>query len=78
MNATQVSGLTKNLIGKFQEKTGKLLGNKEQQMSGVQKQQLAKSEINLGNARELIKNSIEQMNRSKRAMNAHRVAHYNS
>lgn len=71
MNATQVSGITKNFLGKFQEKTGKFLGNKEQQMAGLQKQHMAKTETNLGNSRELIKNAIKQMQRSKQAMNLH-------
>jgi uncharacterized protein YjbJ (UPF0337 family) len=78
MNATQVSGITKNFMGKFQERTGKFLGNKEQQMSGARNQQLAKAETDLGNARELIKNAIKQMQRSKRAMKPHRIANYNA
>ena len=78
MNTTQVSGITKNFMGKFQERTGKFLGNKEQQMSGVRNQQLAKAQTDLGNARELIKNAIKQMQRSRIAMNAHRVSNYNA
>ena len=74
MNATQVSGVTKHILGRFQEKTGKFLGNKEQQMIGLQKQHMARAETALGNARELIKNSIKQMQRSKIAMSSHRVA----
>lgn len=74
MNTAQVSGITKNIIGKFQEKAGKFLGNKEQQMTGVQKQQLAKAEMDLGNAQELIKNAIKQMQRSKKAMNFRRLS----
>ena len=74
MNTAQVSGITKNILGKFQEKTGKFLGNKEQQMTGVQRQHLAKAEMDLGNAQELIKNAIKQMQRSKKAMNFHRLS----
>ncbi|MDO8261247.1 MAG: CsbD family protein [Candidatus Magasanikbacteria bacterium] len=73
MNSAQVSGITKNLMGKFQEKAGKFLGNREQQMTGLQKQHMAKTETDLGNARELIKNAIRQMQKSKRAMNSHRI-----
>lgn len=69
MNATQASGITKNILGKFQEKTGKFLGNKEQQLAGVLRQHRANAEMNLGHARELIKNAIKQMQRSKKAMN---------
>ena len=78
MNTTQISEITKNFLGKVQEKTGKILGNKEQQMTGIQKQDMAKTQLSLGNARELIKNSIKQMHRSKRAMNTHRLAVHNS
>ncbi|MES2046845.1 MAG: CsbD family protein [Pseudomonadota bacterium] len=74
MNAAQVSGITKNILGRFQEKTGKFLGNKEQQMTGLRKQQLAKAETDLGNSRELIKNAIKQMQRSKIAMQPQRIA----
>lgn len=73
MNATQISGITKNLVGKFQENAGKFLGNREQQMSGLRKQHMARTETDLGNARELIKNAIKQMQKSKRAMNFHRA-----
>ena len=74
MNTAQVSGITKNILGKFQEKAGKFLGNREQQMTGVQKQHLAKAEMDLGNAQELIKNAIKQMQRSKKAMNFRRLS----
>jgi uncharacterized protein YjbJ (UPF0337 family) len=73
MNATQVSGITKNILGKFQEKAGIFMGNREQQMTGLQKQHMAKAETNLGNARELIKNAIDQEQRSKRAINSLRI-----
>lgn len=74
MNAAQVNGMTKNMLGKFQEKTGKFFGNKEQQMIGVQRQHLAKTEMDFGNAQELIKNAIKQMQRSKKAMNFRRFS----
>ncbi len=73
MNATQVSGITKNILGKFQEKTGKFLRNMEQQMTGLQRQRKAKAETELGNARELIRNALKQMYKSKKAMNFYRA-----
>lgn len=73
MNATQVRGITNTILGKCQEKFGKLLGNREQQLTGLQRQRKAKAETDLGNARELIKNSLKQMHRSKRAMKLHRA-----
>ena len=74
MNTTQVSGITKNTLGKLQEKIGKFLGNEEQQMIGVQRQHQAKAETDLGHAQELIKNAIKQMQRSKKAINFHHLS----
>lgn len=74
MNASQVSGITKNIVGKFQERAGKLIGSKEQQITGRQKQSKGNAEKNLGDARELIKNAIKQMQRSKQAMQYHTTA----
>jgi hypothetical protein len=37
-------------------------------MTGRQKQHMGEAERNLGNAKELIKNALKQMQRSKRAM----------
>lgn len=72
MNTSQICGITKNIVGRFQERTGKFGGgNKEQQMAGAQKQRMGNAEINLGDARELIKNAIKQMQKSKRAMHLH-------
>lgn len=74
MNASQVSGITKNIVGKFQERAGKLIGSKEQQITGRQKQSKGNAEKNLGDARELIKNALKQMQRSKQAMQYHTTA----
>lgn len=76
MNTAQLSGIAKNIVGRFQERTGKFLGNKEQQMTGMQKQRMGNAEKNLGDARELIKNAVKQMQKSKRAMHLHTATTY--
>ena len=38
INKNQVTGVVKDLTGKVQEETGKLLNNKEQETKGLKKQ----------------------------------------
>ena len=38
MNRDQVKGVAKDVVGKVQEQTGKLVGSKEQQIKGLSKQ----------------------------------------
>lgn len=38
MNKDQAKGTVKNITGKVQEEAGKLIGNKEQQVKGLNKQ----------------------------------------
>ncbi|MDR3414507.1 MAG: CsbD family protein [Formivibrio sp.] len=55
MNKDQVKGIAKDIAGKVQEETGKLVGSKEQQIKGLDKQISGKAEKNFGNAKEVIK-----------------------
>ena len=44
LNKNQAHGILKDFEGKVQEEAGKLLGNKEQQAKGLQKQTMGKAE----------------------------------
>lgn len=55
MNKDQVKGSVKNVVGKVQAETGKLVGNRELQAEGVKNQVLGKSQSNLGDAKETVK-----------------------
>jgi uncharacterized protein YjbJ (UPF0337 family) len=57
MNKDQVKGTTKNIAGKIQEKTGKVIGSKEQEIEGLSKQISGKSEKNYGDAKEALKHA---------------------
>jgi uncharacterized protein YjbJ (UPF0337 family) len=55
LNKNQAHGAINELAGKVQEKTGKLIGSKEQQTKGIAKQVVGKAEKSLGDAKELAK-----------------------
>ncbi len=57
MNKNQTHGAVKNIVGKVQAETGKLMGNKEQQAKGLQKQVAGKAEKKLGDAKEVVKDA---------------------
>jgi uncharacterized protein YjbJ (UPF0337 family) len=57
MNKDQVKGAVKNIAGKLQQKTGKLMGNQEQQIKGIGKQIVGKAEKFYGDAKEVIKHA---------------------
>jgi len=62
MNKNQIKGTVKDLAGKVQEETGKLVGNKEQEAKGIHKQVMGKAEKRLGDAKEVVehaKNAIK-------------------
>lgn len=59
MNKNQVKGVAKSIAGKVQEETGKLVGSKEQQIKGLDKQISGKAEKNYGDAKEVVKDVIE-------------------
>lgn len=57
MNKDQVKGVLKDIAGKVQEKTGQVVGSKEQQVKGLGKQISGKAEKTYGDAKEVIKDS---------------------
>lgn len=61
MNKDQISGTAKNIAGKLQEGAGKLVGSKEQQAKGLNKQVEGKVEKSIGNAKEVVKDAIDKM-----------------
>jgi len=60
MNKDQVKGASKNVAGKVQEGAGKIIGSHNQQVKGMEKQIEGKSEKALGDAKEVIKNSVKK------------------
>ena len=61
MNKDQVKGVAKNIAGKVQENAGKLVGSKEQEVKGLQKQGEGKIEKSVGDAKEIIKNAVDKI-----------------
>ncbi len=55
MNKNQVKGTTKDIAGKVQEQTGKLLGSKEQQVKGLSKQISGKIQKDVGDIEQSVK-----------------------
>ncbi len=60
MNSDQVKGATKEAAGKVQQKTGEVIGSKEQQAKGLSKQAEGKIQKNVGDAKEAVKDSIDR------------------
>ena len=61
MNKNQVQGTVKDVAGKVQEEAGKLVGNKEQEAKGLQKQVEGKAEKRLGDVKELVKDAVKKL-----------------
>ena len=59
MNKDQVKGTTKDIAGKIQEETGKLVGSKEQQAKGLEKQVEGKVQQQVGNLKEAVKGAAK-------------------
>ena len=57
MNKDQVKGAAKDIAGKIQEKTGKLVGNPTQEVKGVKNQIEGKMQEQVGNVKERIKDA---------------------
>ena len=57
MNKDQVKGTAKDIGGKIQEETGKLVGSAEQQAKGLNKQVEGKLQKGLGDVKEVIKDN---------------------
>ncbi|WP_283743601.1 CsbD family protein [Sideroxydans sp. CL21] len=55
MNKNQIKGAAKDVVGKVQEEAGKLVGSKEQQVNGLNKQIAGKAEKSFGDAKEAVK-----------------------
>jgi len=60
MNKNQVKGTVKDIAGKVQEESGKLVGNKEQQAKGLLKQVEGKAEKKLGDVKEIVKDAARK------------------
>ena len=61
MNKHQISGAAKDLAGKVQEETGKLVGSKEQEAKGIYKQVEGKAEKRLGDVKEVAKDAVNKL-----------------
>jgi uncharacterized protein YjbJ (UPF0337 family) len=55
MNKDQVKGVAKDVAGKVQKKTGKVVGSKEQQVKGLSKQISGKVQKAVGDAEQSVK-----------------------
>ena len=60
MNKNQIKGTVKDIAGKVQEESGKIVGNKEQQAKGLLKQVEGKAEKKLGDVREIVKDAARK------------------
>ncbi|MBC3919983.1 CsbD family protein [Undibacterium sp. CY18W] len=60
MNKDQIKGVAKDIAGKVQENTGKLIGSKEQEIKGQLKQVEGKIEKTSGDAQEAIKDIVKK------------------
>ena len=59
MNKDQAKGTIKDAEGKVQAGAGKLIGNKEMQGKGLQKQVVGQAQKSLGDAKEVVKDVRE-------------------
>ncbi|MEO7559225.1 MAG: CsbD family protein [Nitrosospira sp.] len=59
MNKDQIKGTAKDVAGKAQEETGKVVGSKEQQAKGLVKQVAGKAQKGVGDVKEAIKDSTK-------------------
>jgi uncharacterized protein YjbJ (UPF0337 family) len=57
MNKDQVKGQAKNIAGKVQEATGKLVDSKSQEVKGIKLQVEGKIQKGYGDAKEVVKDS---------------------
>ena len=61
MNKDQVKGAVKEVAGKGQQKTGKLLGSAEQQAKGLAKKVQGKAQKKVGDAKEALKGARSKL-----------------
>lgn len=57
MNKDQVKGTIKDVAGKVQEKTGEVIGSKEQQAKGLAKQVEGQVQKKVGDVKEAVKDA---------------------
>jgi uncharacterized protein YjbJ (UPF0337 family) len=57
MNKDQVTGTVKEAAGKVQQKTGQLIGSRNQQAKGIAKQIDGKIEQTVGDVKEVLKDA---------------------
>jgi len=55
MNKDQIKGTAKDIAGRIQEQSGKLVGSKEQQAKGLEKQLEGKVQQKVGDLKEAVK-----------------------
>ncbi|MDB5894686.1 MAG: CsbD family protein [Rhodoferax sp.] len=60
MNTDQVKGTLKDAAGKVQQKTGELIDSPEQQAKGLSKQVAGTTQKNVGDAKEVLKDTIDK------------------
>jgi len=60
MNKDQVKGAVKDAASKVQEKAGEAIGSNEQRAKGLAKQVEGKTQKNLGDAKEILKDAVER------------------
>ena len=58
MNANQINGTIKSLVGKVQEQAGDLLGNRRQALRGLQRQVLGAAEKRLGDHQQSARRAV--------------------
>lgn len=58
MNKDQIKGAAKDAAGKVQEKTGELIGSRDQQLKGQAKQIEGKVQKGYGDAKEAAKDAL--------------------
>lgn len=61
MNKNQIKGSAKEIAGKVQAETGKLVGSEEQQAKGTARQVAGNVEKNFGNAKEAVKDAVDKV-----------------
>jgi uncharacterized protein YjbJ (UPF0337 family) len=66
MNKDQVKGSLKDVGGKIQEEAGKLVGSSEQQAKGLNKQAEGKIQKGYGDAKEAVKDTVNEINKGNR------------
>ncbi len=59
MNANQINGTLRTLVGKVQEQAGHALGNRRQVLRGLQRQVLGAAEKRLGDFQQAARRAVD-------------------